>query len=124
MDTYGEFRRYLKHTFRYAGTKSLAKDSDLISPEGMLMAGDFFVQPGSPGHSVVILDVAVDAGGRFVALIGQGFMPAQDFHVVKGEGPKIIDGVWFVLPKAGEVLATPSWRPFKRQEARRFRHVL
>lgn len=123
MGNYGEFRRYLDHTFRYAGTRSLGKDSDPVSPLAMLMAGDFFVQPGGPGHAVILLDVATDEAGSFVALIGQGFMPAQDFHVVKGEGSGVLDGVWFVLPKEGGSLDTPSWKPFSRAEARRFRHV-
>ncbi|WP_438356947.1 DUF4846 domain-containing protein [Cystobacter fuscus] len=31
---------------------------------------------GSPGHTVMVLDVARDAEGRRVALLGQGFTPA------------------------------------------------
>ncbi|EPX62317.1 hypothetical protein D187_008504 [Cystobacter fuscus DSM 2262] len=35
-----------------------------------------FVLGGSPGHTVMVLDVARDAEGRRVALLGQGFTPA------------------------------------------------
>ncbi len=117
---HGEFRRWLTHLFNYAGTQSLPRDS--VAATGELEAGDFFVDPGAPGHAVVLLDVAVHPDGRRVALVGQGFMPAEDFHVLGASGPRVLDGVWFLLPDASDpTLATPSWRPFTREMARRFR---
>ncbi len=113
------FRDYLDHVFRYAGTRSLGRDSDEI--DGALMAGDFFVEGGGPGHAVMLLDVAVHKDGRRVALVGQGYLPAQEFHVLQAPGPHTLDGVWFLLPDKGGVLDTPSWRPFPRSSARRFK---
>lgn len=78
------------------------------------------VTHGSPGHAVVVLDVAQNDTGERVALLGQGFMPAQDFHVIRDHGQGVKNGVWFVLPEVGEKLDTPSWRPFSRSQARRF----
>lgn len=115
------FRDWLMHTFRYAGTRSLKFDSEPVG-ERPIEPGDFFVAPGGPGHAVMVLDVAEHPDGRRVALIGQGFMPAQDFHVVGRGGRRILDGVWFELPDAAHPLIdTPSWAPFSRSLARRFK---
>jgi hypothetical protein len=118
---HGAFRRWLMHTFRYAGTRSLQFDSVAVGQRA-IEPGDFFVAPGGPGHAVMVLDVAEHADGRRAALIGQGFMPAQDFHVVGRGGPRVLDGVWFLLPDATEpMIDTPSWAPFHRDQARRFK---
>jgi len=120
-DDHANFRRWLDQVFTYAGTRSLRLDSDPVPVEDDLQAGDFFVQAGSPGHAVMILDVAVDSAGQRVALIGQGFMPAEDFHVVGWPGVAV-DGAWFPLPETEDgVVRTPSWAPFERVEARRFK---
>lgn len=120
---HGAYRDWLMHLFTYAGTQSLRLDSDLVGARPY-QAGDFFVQPGGPGHAVVILDIAEDTSGRRVALVGQGFMPAEDFHVLQADGPRDLGGVWFALPDdANPWIATPSWAPFHRDQARRFRDV-
>ena len=106
------FRRYLRHLFMYAGTHSLPMDARTLDPSESTRPGDVFLESGAPGHVVLVLDVAENDDGERVALIGQGFMPAQEFHLVEAEGPATIGGVWFELPEAGEVLETPSWRPF------------
>lgn len=116
-----QFRAWLDHLFRYAGTRSLALDSDAVGGRP-IEAGDFFVSPGSPGHAVLVLDVATDAAGRRAALIGQGFMPAEDFHVLQSLGPRVLDEVWFLLPDDTEpTITTPSWAPFHLDQARRLR---
>ncbi len=113
------YRKWLDQVFMYAGTRSLRLDSTPV-PIGQVRPGDFYVEPGGPGHAVVILDVAEAADGRRVALIGQGFMPAEDFHVVKASNA--LNTVWFPLPRTkSERLDTPSWRPFKTSHARRFK---
>jgi gentisate 1,2-dioxygenase len=77
------------------------------------------VAPGSPGHAVVVLDVATDTDGAIYALLGQGFMPAQEFHVVKGSGEQVVDNVWWRI-EPGKPLDTPSWKAFSPDSLRRF----
>ena len=116
------FRRWLDLVFMYAGTRSLPRDTDPVTSDQPIRGGDIFLEPGGPGHAVVVLDVALDADGRPVALLGQGFMPAEDFHVLSGSGPRVVDGVWYRLPDAAHpTIATPSWPPFGRDQVRRFR---
>ena len=115
------YRSYLQHLFRYARTQSLRYDSKAVKQNDLILAGDFFVSPGSPGHAVMILDTVINDQGERLALVGQGYMPAQEFHVLEDSGDHVVDKVWFRLPvNENEVLNTPSWTPFERSEARRF----
>ena len=118
--SHGSYRRWLDLVFRYAGTQSLRLDTKAVATDAPLFAGDVFVDPGSPGHAVVLLDVAESGDGRRVALIGQGYMPAEELHVLGAGAPATVDGLWFVLPGPDGALVTPSWRPFSRASARRF----
>lgn len=111
------FRRYLDMVFNYASTISLAQRTAKIE-KAEIAPGDFFVLPGGPGHAILILDVATTEDGRRVALLGQGFMPAQDFHVLRS-GERDVSP-WFSLE--GEAVDTPFWpEPFPWTSLRRFR---
>lgn len=113
---HASFRRWLDAVFTWANTGSLARDTEPVAPED-LRPGDFVVQPGAPGHSVLVLDLARAADGRRALLLGQGFMPAQSFHVLRpgrGEGP------WFVVEPGATALRTPFWAPFPWKTLRRF----
>jgi hypothetical protein len=89
------FEAWLLDLFTYAGTRSLPLDT---VPEVEPHAGDVVVSPGSPGHAVILLDVATDGTHTWV-LAGQGYMPAMSFHVVSGPA-----GGWY--PVAGDTLPT------------------
>lgn len=106
------FDAYLETVFTYAGTRSLARDERAV-PRAQAEPGDFFVEGGSPGHAVLLLDLAEDGKGGRRALIGQGFTPAQDFHVVALDGDP-----WISLD--GDEVVTPRWRPFLWRSLRRF----
>lgn len=84
--TSGGWEAYLAKVFTWAGTRSLAFDT---SPADAPRPGDLLVAPGSPGHAVVLLDVA-RSGDRTVVLVAEGFMPAQDAHLELGP----LDGWW------------------------------
>jgi len=120
-NTHKAFRRYLTSVFMYASTRSLHRDATRVTEPASLAAGDFLLQSGAPGHVVMLLDVATHPDGRRVALIGQGFLPAREFHVIEGSRSTTVDGVWFVLPQdEGDVVATPTWAPFTMKQAWRF----
>lgn len=121
-DSRQQFEKWLDTVFQYAGTQSLRHDSEPV--EDQVEPGDFYVDPGSPGHAVVVLDVVVDDEGNRLGLLGQGFIPAQELHVIRHGGPNVVDGVWFRLPDpSGDApghLDTPSWEPFSADQVRRF----
>jgi hypothetical protein len=122
--THESFRAWLQQLFIYAGTMSLELDSQPVASLGAVAAGDFFVLPGSPGHTVMVLDVAIDPNGKRFGLIGQGYTPAQDFHVIASSFTEVIGQVWFPLPEGeSETLHVPTWQPFPRSSARRFSSI-
>jgi hypothetical protein len=82
--TSGGWESYLARVFTWAGTRSLQYDT---VPADAPRPGDLLVAPGSPGHAVLLLDVARrdgPGGEELVVLVGEGFMPAQSFHVELG----------------------------------------
>jgi hypothetical protein len=115
VEGHAAFRRYLDAVFAWANTGSLARDTQVVAVAA-LAPGDFVVQPGSPGHAVLVLDLAQAPDGRRAVLLGQGFMPAQSFQVLRPSR----QGAWFVIEPGSEALATPFWAPFPWKALRRF----
>lgn len=111
-DDHRSFRRYLDVVFTWANTGSLAGQGARPEPNE-LRPGDFFVLPGAPGHTVLVLDLATDREGRRVALVGQSFMPAQRFQVLRPSR----DRTWFTVGEEG--VDTPFWRRFPWSSLRR-----
>lgn len=76
------FLAYLEKVFTYAGTISLESTLKKVDPIDIL-PGDVMVAGGSPGHAVMIIDVAVnEANGQKIFMLAQGYMPAQDIHII------------------------------------------
>ncbi len=97
---------YLEKVFTYAGTLSLSKELQDASARA-LEPGDVFIHGSSPGHAMIVVDVARTENGRTYFLLAQSYMPAQDIHVVKNlEHPEL--GAWFELNDGAE-LVTPEW---------------
>jgi hypothetical protein len=106
------FERYFIDLFSYASTVSLAREAKPVTGEPAV--GDFFILPGGPGHTVVIVDLARGADGSLFALLAQGFMPAQDLHVLRASPAS----PWYRL-ESGEPVDTPMWAPFPWSSLRR-----
>lgn len=114
-DSYKNFRRYLNIVFSYAGSHSLARELKAVSDPTQVQPGDVFIQGGFPGHAVMVLDVVENQAGERMFMVGQSYMPAQDFHVLKN--PKA-DGVWYPARAEGK-LRTPEWT-FDYSDLKRF----
>jgi hypothetical protein len=115
------WKKFLVRLFADAGTASLAAEMARLRDPAALMPGDVLIQGGYPGHALIVLDVAVRDGRRFL-LLGQSYMPAQELHVVKNLGDPTLSP-WYdaaTLATAGG-LQTPEWRPFGVADLRRFR---
>jgi Domain of unknown function (4846) len=112
------FRKYLVALFADAGTASLA--AELARGKLPLGPGDVLIQGGYPGHAVLVLDAADAADGRRLVLLGQSYMPAQEFHVLKNLGDPSLSPWFDAAALAGDGLVTPEWRPFHAGDVRRF----
>lgn len=91
-DSYECFQKYLRMVFAYAGTLSMTEESREI-PLSDLRVGDVFLKGGSPGHVVMVVDTCVNENGEKAFLLAQGYMPAQEFHVLKN--PRHGDDPWY-----------------------------
>jgi hypothetical protein len=112
-----QFRLYLEQVFIYAGTRSLPADTRELTAAEAPEAGDILVNPGSPGHAVLLLRTARGDDGDLYALLGEGWMPAQEFHVVRD---RLRDRVWMPLPTANQDLTIPGVATFDADSVRRF----
>lgn len=104
--SHAQLLKYLTTVFTYAGTLSLEKELADAS-EGPLQPGDVFIQGGSPGHAVIVVDVARTADGRTLFLLAQSYMPAQEIHILRNPGDPA-GGAWYEW-QAGTELRTPEW---------------
>ena len=116
--SHASLRRWLDTVYAFASTRSLARE---LRPVGRLAdaaIGDVFIHPGSPGHAVIVVDLAVDpTDGRKLALLAQSSTPARDIHILRNTLDSQL-GPWFELVE-GQPLATPG-RVFAPNELRRF----
>lgn len=115
QNDHASFRKYLDAVFAWSNTVALAKEAKPVDVDS-IRPGDFMILPGNPGHTVLILDMAKDASGRRIVLLGQSYMPAQSFHVLRpGSGR-----VWFEVDPASAGIKTPFWpSPFPWSSLRR-----
>lgn len=103
---YASFRRYLGMVFTYAGTLSLSKElrrKDISD----IAIGDVFILGGSPGHAVLVVDIAEDKNGKKVFLLAQSYMPAQDIQILKNPEDTTLSP-WYSID-FGDILKTPEW---------------
>ncbi len=114
---YESFRKYLDIVFAYAGTLSLSKEMDNIDLQEM-QTGDVFLKGGSPGHCIIVMDMAENPQtGEKIFIAAQSYMPAQDIHILKN--PANEEGnPWYPLD-FGEKLTTPEWT-FTKEQVYRF----
>ncbi|MDB4835494.1 DUF4846 domain-containing protein [Cyclobacteriaceae bacterium] len=115
-NTYRDFRKYMDVVFSYAGTLSLSKE--LVSVDiSTITIGDVFIQGGSPGHAVIVLDVVSNDVGAKMIMLAQSYMPAQDIHILKSTNGTT--SPWYTIPSNG-TLETPEW-VFSTTDLKRFK---
>lgn len=106
------FEQALKGLFVTTGTHNLERE--LARPTD-LRVGDVLVHGGSPGHAVLVMDEAVDPTGHRVVLIGNGFLPARSFYLVRTDGSP-----WHRVEDLATGLRVEPGYSFTWQHVRRF----
>jgi len=83
-----------------------------------MQIGDVFIQGGSPGHCVIVVDMAHDPKtGEKIFILAQSYMPAQDIQILKNPSNAAISP-WYSVD-FGDVLKTPEWT-FTKGDLKRF----
>lgn len=111
------FWKYLKTVFTYAGTLSLSKE---LKPKEItnLQIGDVWIQGGSPGHAVIVVDmVQRKTDGKKLFLLAQSYMPAQEIHILKN--PLVSNLSPWYESDFPQTLQTPEWT-FKKDDLKGF----
>ena len=119
--SYENFREYLNVIFRYAGTISLNKESVAVLQNSKIIAGDFLIKPGSPGHSVIIVGVARNNSGKKLYLLAESFMPAQDVHILRNTTNSKLSP-WYELDVKSPQTITAKYT-FKPTSIKRFKGI-
>ncbi len=114
---YNAFRKYLNLVFSYAGTYSLANEMRAVTL-AEARPGDVFILGGTPGHAMIIADMATDGNGRKAMLVAQSYMPAQDIHVVTNLNDQRVSP-WYIYDGNTETFAFPEWT-FQSYQIKRF----
>jgi hypothetical protein len=107
--THAALGRYLLPIFGYAGTLSLSREVQPIVLADV-QPGDVLIHGGSPGHAVLVADVAENprSGQRYILLM-QSYMPAQNIHLLRNVSHPAL-GAWFAVPGLAETeFDTPEW---------------
>ena len=111
-NTYKDFRNYMEFVFNYAGTLSLTKSLHSKNIKDISI-GDVFIFGGSPGHAVVVVDVAENKIGEKFFMIAQSYMPAQETQILKNLNDDKLSP-WYSSDIIGS-LVTPQWTFSKDQ---------
>lgn len=118
-NTYASFRKFMDMVFAYSGTLSLDKELENVKLEDMQI-GDVFIVGGSPGHAVIVVDMAENEAGEKIFMLAQSYMPAQQTQLLINPIDKSISP-WYKL-KGEEQLVTPEWT-FDWDKLKRFRQT-
>ncbi len=108
-----QLEQYLEVVFAYCGTISLSKETRPVSDLNNLKNGDVFIKAGSPGHAMIVVDVAVNSKGEKVFMLAQGLMPAQSIHIVKNELDETVSP-WYKVTDDLKIV-TPNWVFYRDQ---------
>ncbi len=104
--SYETFVQYLRNVMIYAGTLSLEKECSAVDIN-QIQSGDMFIKGGSPGHCVMVADVAADSEGNKCFLLAQSYMPAQEFHILKN--PLHEEDPWYYVKEVTYPFITPEY---------------
>ncbi len=118
-NTYQDFWAYMELIFTYAGTLSLSKELAPVELKDIRI-GDVFIRGGSPGHAVIVIDMAENPNtDEKVFLLAQSYMPAQETQILQNPvNPDL--SPWYALSEVGEKLYTPEWT-FSTKDLKRFK---
>lgn len=115
-NSYATFRKYMDMVMAYSSTLSLDKELNQVNIEDMEI-GDVFIVAGSPGHAIIVVDMAVNESGENIFMLAQSYMPAQQTQLLINPNDDSISP-WYSL-KGKDKLITPEWS-FELDKIKRF----
>jgi hypothetical protein len=117
--TRANLEKFLLRVFGMCGTASLEKSLQPVNDFETIAPGDVLIRGGFPGHAEIVIDMACNKEGEKIYLLAQGFMPAQDIHIVKNPLDEA-DSPWYSNQTDGDMVFTPEYH-FYKKELRRWK---
>lgn len=111
------FDGYLQQVFGACGSASLSRQLNPVDDFADILPGDVIIRGGFPGHAVMVMDVAMNNENEKIYLLAQGFMPAQDMHVLLN--PADENGSPWYRANLGIFIYTPEYT-FRTAELKRW----
>lgn len=106
--THNCLMHFLHLVFAYCSTYSLAAQTSPIQSMDKMQPGDVFVKAGSPGHAMMVADVAVNpSNGKKIYMLLQSYMPAQDIHIVRNFNAASLSP-WYEVNERNSII-TPGY---------------
>lgn len=105
-NNYQSFRNYMDMVMAYASTLSLEKELESVNIDD-IEVGHVFIIGGSPGHAIILVDMAMNDENEKVFLLAQSYMPAQETQILINPMDKDLSP-WYSL-KGRDKLVTPEW---------------
>lgn len=103
------FISFMERVFANCGTYNL---QTLLHPKNSInniVIGDVLVKGGSPGHAMIVVDVAINKKTNDkIYLLAQGFMPAQSMHVVINPVANTLSP-WYKADSSANNIITPGY---------------
>ena len=115
--SYDSFKRFMRIVFAYSGTLNMDYSSKKIKL-AEARVGDIFIRGGSPGHVVMIADICKNKKGKKAYLLAQGYLPAQEFQLLKN--PLHEADPWYYEEEIKYPLRTPEYS-FDKGSLRRYK---
>lgn len=102
------FMQFMEQVFVHCGTYSLEQQLKRVSNFSDMQVGDVLIKGGAPGHAELVVDMAINPEtGAKIYLLAEGYMPAQDIHVLLNTHNPAL-GPWHMV--TGErTVVTASW---------------
>ncbi len=105
---------FLENVFTNCGTYTLKLMGKPMIDYNAIAPGDYIVRAGSPGHAMMVADVVENKqNGKKMFMLLQGYMPAQDMHIVRNLSNEAISP-WYEIEN-NEFIITPGYN-FKAVE--------
>src|SRR5262249_30113900 len=116
--SHASLRRWLDILYGFASTRSLVRELRPVGRFADATIGDVLVRPGTPGHAVLIVDMASDpTSGRRMVIIAESSMPARSVRIARNPQDPAL-GPWLPLVD-GRPLLLPG-TSFESSQLRRF----
>ena len=102
------FTNFLENVFANCGTYNLADMLRTKQDFNDITIGDVLVKGGSPGHAMLVVDVAINKKTQEkIYLLAQGFMPAQSVHIVTNPNDEALSP-WYKVA-IDKAIKTPGY---------------